>query len=74
MENNMLQNLLSLRDFIQDDHKKQFASLPYQLENCMLLQEFKECEDGVMRNVLHIFDSKLTYIGSIEKPHFIPSK
>ena len=70
----MMRALLSLRDFIQDDHKKQFAFLPYQLENCMLLQEFRVCADGVSRTVLHIFDSKLTYIGTIEQPDYIPDK
>jgi hypothetical protein len=70
----MLQTLLSLRDFIDDDHKKQFAHLPYQLENCMFLSEFKECKDKVYRKVLHIFDSKLIYVGTIEEPHWIPSR
>lgn len=70
----MLTVLKSLRDFIREDPKKQFAFLPYQLENCLLLQEFVECQDGVSRTVLHIFDSKLTYIGTIEQPDFIPDK
>lgn len=69
----MLQELLTFRDFIKDDHKKQFAFMPLQIENCMLLQEYVVDEQGVSRNVLHVFDSHTTYLGTIEKPHFIPN-
>ena len=71
----MLQEIKSFRDFIQDDHKKQFAFLPLQIESCLLLKSFERNEEtGVSRIVLHVFDSHTSYIGTIEEPHFIPDK
>lgn len=70
----MIQTIKTFRDFIQDDHKAQFAFLPLQLENCMLLQSFEKDEKtDISRVVLHVFDSKTHYLGTIENPHYIPN-
>ena len=69
----MLQTIMTFRDFIKDNHKEQFAFLPLQLENCMLLKSFEQDEKGVSRTVLHVFDSQTHFIGTIENPHFIPN-
>lgn len=70
----MFQTILTFRDFIKEDHKKQFAFLPLQLETCMLMKVVEEDEKGVSHIVLHIFDSKTHYIGTVKDPHWIPGK
>lgn len=75
----MLQEIKTFRDFLTNDPKKQFAFLPLQIENCMLLKAIEVGEEGtpeagVSRIVLHIFDSKTNYVGTIENPHSIPDK
>ncbi len=70
----MLQVLKTFRDFIKDDHKSQFAFMPMQLENCILLQSLEKDKEGVSRIVLHVFDSKTTYLGTIENPNYVPNK
>lgn len=70
----MLQEIKTFRNFIKDDHKKQFAFMPMQVESCILLKAYEEDEKGVHRVVLHIFDSKTNYLGTIENPHYIPDK
>lgn len=68
----MLQTIKTFRDFIQDDHEKQFSMFPLQLETCMLLKSFEADEKGRYRTVLHVFDSSTNLIGTIENPHYIP--
>lgn len=70
----MLQTIQTFRDFIEDDHEKQFAFMPLQLETCMLLKSFEEDENGVYGDVLYVFDSGTHLIGVIKNPHYIPQR
>lgn len=70
----MFQEIKTFRDFIEDDHSKQFALMPLQMETCMLLKAVEKDDTGLSRIVLRIFDSETHYIGTIERPHFIPNK
>ncbi len=75
----MMQVLKSLRDFMTEDALKM---LPGSLhaQTCMLLKENmvdKEVINGKtvstnFRVVLHVFDETGTFVGTIEKPHFVP--
>lgn len=70
----MLQEIKTFRDFIEDDHSKQFAFMPLRLESCMLLKGLYKDEKGISKVVLHVFDSHTNFIGTIENPHSIPNR
>lgn len=70
----MMQQIKTFRDFLTTDPSKQFAFLPLQLETCMLLKSCEVDSEGITRIILHVFDSQTHYIGTIEQPHYIPSK
>lgn len=70
----MLQTILTFRDFIETDHQTQFAFLPLQIENCMLMKAIEKDENGISKTVLRVFDSKTHYLGTIKEPHYIPNR
>ncbi len=77
----MMQVLKSIRDFMNQETLKW---LPGNIQSrvCTLLKESlsdTKTENGVthhsnFRTVLHVFDEGGTLIGTIEHPHYIPSK
>lgn len=69
----MLQTIQTLRDYLKNPDE-QLKMLPLQIETCLLFKEYEKDENGMSKLVLRIFDSGTNYIGTIERPHYIPNK
>jgi hypothetical protein len=69
----MMRTLRHLRDFMSEEQLK-FLPGAMQVENCILLRQDGKDANGVYQVVLQVFDSKGTWIGSIERPDFIPNQ
>lgn len=76
----MIHVLKSLRDFMTPEALKFLPGI-LEARTCILLEESlsdKTVENGVtttsnFRTVIHVFDKGGTFIGTIERPHHVPS-
>lgn len=67
-----MRTLKNIRDFLTEEMMKWLPS-NMQVRNCILLKEQKVSEDKHFSVVLHVFDETGTYMGTIEKPDYIPN-
>jgi len=68
----MLQTLLTIRDFLDEEQMKWLLG-NLKVKNCILLVRNKKNVEGrIFTQELLIFDEEGIWLGTIEKPQYIP--